>query len=258
MMTTLAPPFYTPNSRNRQMAVSCRPVGLVSRVRRAVPRSHPNSPFSTEWSLHSPVGVFFTGVGHARRSGEDRIQRSLRETILARMSAGHSLEESVQTPSRRLAPTCVLAPSATPLSIRSERRWRSCGRAFTPRSSMWRGASRPLCQASAIEAGAQTFELRGGDALLFVAHPTLWERHLLGMVDRSLHTEGDDWSEPEALRLCGEVSTLFKGDSSSVLLYRPALSSRPIRSPASVGLSLVDATGLPAGESESPSSPGFN
>jgi hypothetical protein len=221
MMRTLAPPFYDPEYEEPAdgCELQARWPGLVGTARSSSLASE--LPVFYEWAP-LPGGLLLTGVGHAR-SSRDGIERSLRETILARMLAGHSLEESVRSAFTEtgadLRAGSVCYAVVDPIGAKMELVRQGFHASLIHLAG---GVARPLCQALAIEAGAQTFEIQDGDAFLFVAHPTLWERHLFGMVDRSLHTEGNDWNEPEALRLCGEVSTLFEGDSSSVLLYRRA------------------------------------
>lgn len=220
-MRILAPPFYDPEYEEpaHGCELQARWPGLVGTARSSSLASE--LPVFYEWAP-LPGGLLLAGVGHARRSG-DRIQRSLRETILARMLAGHSLEESVRSAftetgaDLRAGSICYAVVDPIRATVEIVRHGSHASLIHVAR-----GVARPVCHAAAIEAGAQTFELRDGDALLFVAHPTLWERHLFGMVDRRLHEQQDDWSEPAALRLCGEVSTLCEGDSSSVLLYRAA------------------------------------
>jgi hypothetical protein len=235
MLTTLAPPFYDPEYEEPAdgCELQARWPGLVGTARSSSVASE--LPVFYEWAP-LPGGLLLAGVGHARRS-RDRIERSLRETILARMLAGHSLEESVRSAftetgaDLRAGSVCYALVDPIGAKVETVR--------DGPHVSLIHvagGVARPLCHASTIETGAQTFELKHGDALLFVAHPTLWEGHLFGIVDRRLHQEGDGWSEPKALRLCGEASTLFEGDSSSVLLYRTPPSEAPEHHPVFTSL----------------------
>jgi hypothetical protein len=139
------------------------------------------------------------------------------------MLAGYALDQSVQ---------CALAETG------AERSGTSVNYALVdstltrmqivmhgPRVALVRvkdGVGVPLQPIPALEAAAQHMDLRAGEALLFVAHRSLWKRHLLNGIDRCLLDAQESWNEQTALELCGRVPAVLEGDSASALLFRAA------------------------------------
>ena len=67
----------------------------------------------------------------------------------------------------------------------------------------------------------QPFTLRPGEALVLVAHPRIWARHLLAAVDHVLSRDLDGLDESDALELCGRLETLLAGTGLSSLVDLP-------------------------------------
>ncbi len=65
------------------------------------------------------------------------------------------------------------------------------------------------------------FVLRPGEALLLVAHPRAWGKHVLSVVDRSVTKDLDDLDQHIVLGFCGRIETLLQADgSASLVIYR--------------------------------------
>jgi hypothetical protein len=164
--------------------------------------------------------LYLVGVGHAAPS-TDGGECSLRETVLARMLAGYGLNESIQG---ALAETGAEGRGTSVVyALVDPARARVQFGGHGPRVSLLRvkdGMATLLRPVPALESSAQHMELRDGEALLFVAHHSLWDRYLLGRLDCSLLDTHEDWSEAAALRLCGRVPAMLEGDSASALLFR--------------------------------------
>lgn len=219
-MTTLAPLFCDPEYE--QPADGCE---LQARWPNLVGTARSSSVVSELPVFYEltplPGGLLLAGVGHAKAS-TDAVEPSLRETILARMLAGHPLDEAVrstfvETGAEFRGSVCyaLVDPGHVTMDIVRQ----------GPHASLVHLAgyvARPCGRGSAGDASGGKFELRKGDGLLFVAHPELWSRHVQTAIDRDLHGAYESWGERAALRLGGRMQTLVPGDSASVLLYRPS------------------------------------
>jgi len=168
-----------------------------------------------------PGGLFLAGVGYVKPGPGSVWDRSLRETVLARMVAGHDLAESVRTSALEFrldlndASVCyaVVDPS------HGRVQWCQCG-AQTSILHIVGGVASPARRALGRGEAPGSLALRPGEALLIVAHPRAWDKYLLGAVDQNLRTGADQLAERDALRLCGHVQSLVEGESASILLYK--------------------------------------
>jgi hypothetical protein len=67
----------------------------------------------------------------------------------------------------------------------------------------------------------QPFTLRAGEALVLVAHPRIWARHLLAAMDHVLSRDLDGLDESDAHELCLRLEAVLAGTGlSSVVIYR--------------------------------------
>jgi hypothetical protein len=65
------------------------------------------------------------------------------------------------------------------------------------------------------------FTLQPGEALIVVAHPRVWARHLLAAVDHLLSRDLDGFDGSDALELCERLESLLADSGlSSVVIYR--------------------------------------
>ena len=169
-----------------------------------------------------PGGLFLAGVGH-EPGGSDELS-FLREQILARLEAGHDLGESVRNASRK--------------SSRKDQLYGICYALFDPDLATlqmsWSGMQSSAIHVTAnstrlVRLGAETVQgstasrlvLRPGEAVLLVAHPRAWDKHLLPVVDQSVVKDVDDLGQHDVLGLCGSIETLLQeGGSASLVIYR--------------------------------------
>ncbi len=192
--------------------------GLVAAARSSVPTSKGRTFYEF---APLPGGHFLVGVGHEPCGSDD--PSFLREQILGQLEAGDDLCESVRNVSRTWS--------------RKEQQHGICYALFDPDQ-----ATLLMCgsgwQISAIQVtvnstrlvrfGAETaqgsashFVLRPGEALLLVAHPRAWDKHVLSVVDRSVAKDLDDLGQHDVLGLCGRIETLLQaGGSACLVIYR--------------------------------------
>jgi hypothetical protein len=214
-MTTIPSLFRDPDYE--QPAEGCelqaRWPGLVGAARSSSIAS--DLPVFYEWAP-LPGGLFLIGVGHAGMSTH-RDERSLRETILARMLAGCALDESVQRAFVETgaegsdASVCyaLVDPAQADMSVVGH----------GPRATLIHvvgggaGVFRPLTPST-----GSRIELRDGDGVLLVAHTSLWGRHIHGVIDRSLLEREEPSDKNTVLQLCGRVPILLTGESASAVV----------------------------------------
>ncbi len=192
--------------------------GLVAAARSSSPTSKRRAFYEF---APVPGGHFLVGVGH-EPGGSDE-PSFFREQILGQLEAGHELGESVCNVSRTWGsqdqqsgicyalfdpdqPTLQMSGSGTEISAIQ----------VTVNSTRL------------VRFGAETaqglpshFVLRPGEALLLVAHPRAWGKHVLSVVDRSVTKDLDDLDQHIVLGFCGRIETLLQADgSASLVIYR--------------------------------------
>jgi hypothetical protein len=176
-----------------------------------------------------PGGSYLAGVGHERTgSGEPW---AVRERILGQVIAGGDLGESVRNalggsddsevgyvqfdPAGDTLELCAFGPNVSAVHVTADvARLLHVGLEFTGDSP-------------------QPFKLRPGEALVLVAHPRVWARHLLATVDHLLSRDLDGFDGTDALELCERLETLLaEAGLSSVVIYRSGTTStRPWDNP---------------------------
>ena len=174
-------------------------------------------------------GSYLAGVGHERASsGEPCV---VREQILGQVIAGTRLGESVRNALRDSDDSQVgyvqFDPAGDTLEL--------CG--FGPSVSavhVSAGVAQLLHVGLEVAGdGPQPFKLHPGEALVLVAHPRAWARHLLTTVDHLLSRDLDGFDGSDALELCERLEVLFgEAGISSVVIYRSgATTTRPWDNP---------------------------
>ena len=168
-----------------------------------------------------PGGRLLAGVGHEPGGSDD--SSFLREQILGQLEAGNELGESVRNVSRTWS--------------RKEQQHGVCYALFDPDQAvlLMSGSGEQISafqvtvnSTRLVRFGAETaqgspshFVLRPGEALLLVAHPTAWYKHVLSVVDRSVAKDLDDLGQHDVLGLCGRIETLLQaGGSACLVIYR--------------------------------------
>jgi hypothetical protein len=166
-----------------------------------------------------PGGSFLAGVGHERAGSCN--PWSIRERILGQMLAGCDLGESLRNARSESDPSevgyALFEPAGATLEL--------CG--FGPSVSavhVTAGSARLVHVG--LEIGCDTsrpFNLGPREAVVLVAHPRIWCRHLLGAVDHLLSRDFDGFSDSDAFSLCGRLEALLAARGiSSVVVYRSA------------------------------------
>jgi hypothetical protein len=164
-----------------------------------------------------PGGCYLAGVGHERTgSGKPCM---VREQILGQVIAGTDFCESVRNalgesddgevgyvqfdPAGDTLELCGFGPSVSAVHVTA-------------------GVARLLHVGLEVAGDSpQPFTLHSGEALVLVAHPRVWTRHLLAAVDHLLSRDLDGFDGSGALELCGRLETLLaEAGLSSVVVYR--------------------------------------
>ena len=164
-----------------------------------------------------PGGSYLAGVGHEQASSGE--QCMVREQILGQLIAGSDLGESVRNALRESDDTEVgyvqFHPAGDTLKL--------CGFGSTVSAlHVSTGLARLLHVGLEVSGDSpQPFSLRPGEALVLVAHPRVWARHLLAAVDHLLSEDLDGHARSDALELCRRLETLLsEAGLSSMVIYR--------------------------------------
>ncbi len=168
-----------------------------------------------------PGSHFLAGVGH-EPDGSDE-PSFLREQILGQLEAGHDLGESVRNVSRTWGRNdqqhgicyALFDPDQATLQMSGSGRHISAIQVTVDSTRLVRFGS------ETAQESPSPFVLRPGEALLLVAHPRAWDKHVLSVVDRSVAKDLDDLGQHDILGLCERIETLLQaGGSASVVIHR--------------------------------------
>ena len=207
-MTYLDPnsllPQYETDSDSDQLRACWPGLVAVARTQSAAKRDvfHELSPL--------PGGFFLAAVGEASDGSH------LREEVLAHLLAGADLKEAL-----RVDPICVLGASACYVHfdpLETTMRIESAG----PHVSaiyLTAGSGRRLRTTTEFGGTPLTLALRPGEALVLIAHPRAWEKHVLSAVHHALPEDAVSLTEDDVQGLCAVLDDIA-GPSARLLFYR--------------------------------------
>jgi hypothetical protein len=162
-----------------------------------------------------PGGFFLAGVGATRQDPH------IREEVLAHVSAGTDLKEALQIAMRNDvncgngASACYVHLDPIEATLRVE--------GLGPHVSaihLTAGSGLMLRPTTEIEHGRpMTIALRPGEALALIAHPRIWDKHVLSAIHQVLPDDSIVLTEGEIQGLCAVLDAL-PDPVSRLLLYR--------------------------------------
>jgi len=206
---SLLPQYDTDNDNDQLRA--CWP-GLVAVART---KSAPKHGVSYELSP-LPGGFFLAGVAEASAG------LNLREEVQAHLVAGADLKEAMRV-AFRSDTDCTFGGSACYVHfdpLEATMRIESAGRQHVSAIYFTAGSGSLLRTAVQRDGGTPvTLALRPGEALALIAHPRVWDKHVLSAVHRALPEDAVTLTEVDVQNLCTALDDIA-GPSARLLLYR--------------------------------------
>jgi hypothetical protein len=164
-----------------------------------------------------PGGSYLVGAGYERANPDG--PSFVREQILGQLTAGFNLGESVRNVLGKSDDCEVAYVQFDPVGDTL----RLCGIGSNVSAIHVTAGGVRLVHGGFGVAGdkPQPFNLRPGEALVLLAHPGIWGRHLVVALDHLLLTDLDGLHESSALALCGRLDSLLEGSGlCSVTIFR--------------------------------------
>jgi hypothetical protein len=209
-MTFLDPYFLLPHyeTEDKGQLRACWP-GLV-----AVARTEETTKDAVFHELSPlPGGFFMGGVGYVSHGPQ------FREEVQGLVCAGADLQEAlrlalstVPDPDGR-ASACYVHFDPVEATLRVESEGAHVSAVRLP------AGSGQLLGSSATPTAPTVLALRPGEALVLIAHPRAWDKHVLSAIHRALPEDVGSLDEEDVQALCGVVDAL-PGPTARLLLYR--------------------------------------